>query len=381
MVNLAPPRRTHRLALFASAGVGSCVVLATLIALPSGAGAAAAGGPDLGTADTYSVLAASTVTNTGLSILSDNVGVSPGTAVTGFPPGIYGGVKHAADAQALQAKSDLLTAYNDAAGRSATGLASVDLVGLTLVPGVYKAPGQLKLTGNVTLDAQGNQDAVFIFQAASTLITSSATHVIMKNGAQPCNVWWQVGSSATLGSASFFKGTIMAHASVTVNNAVQVEGRAMANTAAVTLINDRFITPGCATGLVPSSGGSSSTGSTTGGTGSGTTGTGTGSAGTGTGTGTGTNTAGTGTGTGSGPATGRTGQLASSSPTTPSTTASTDSGSPSPTPSRTTTITTLSRTGLSSLVRQLLLVTPLLLILGGILMALGRRRTAARHRS
>jgi type VI secretion system secreted protein VgrG len=378
MVNLAPPRRTHRLALFASAGVGSCVVLATLIALPSGAGAAAAGGPDLGTADTYSVLAASTVTNTGLSILSDNVGVSPGTAVTGFPPGIYGGVKHAADAQALQAKSDLLTAYNDAAGRSATGLASVDLVGLTLVPGVYKAPGQLKLTGNVTLDAQGNQDAVFIFQAASTLITSSATHVIMKNGAQPCNVWWQVGSSATLGSASFFKGTIMAHASVTVNNAVQVEGRAMANTAAVTLINDRFITPGCATGLVPSSGGSSSTGSTTGATGSGSTGTVTG-----TGTGTGTNTAGTGigTGTGTGTATGRTLQIASSPPATPSTSAFTQTGSPSPTPSRTTTITTLSRTGLSSLVRQLLLVTPLLLILGGILMALGRRRTAARHRS
>jgi hypothetical protein len=208
--------------------------------------AAAAEAPiGLGTAATYSVLGGQAVTNTGPSILDDNVGVSPGTAITGFPPGITLGVAHAGDAHAAGAQADLITAYNDAAGRASTANIAGDLGGMTMTTGVYTASSSIGLTGTLTLDAQGDPNAVFIFQVGSTLTTASASSVSMINGAQPCNVYWQIGSSATLGTASTFKGTIMALTSITVTTGTNVEGRALARNGQVSLDSNIFSAPGC----------------------------------------------------------------------------------------------------------------------------------------
>ncbi len=213
----------------------------------------------LGTVGAYSVLGGETVTNTGPSLLGRNVGVSPGTAITGFPPGTSAGETHAADAPAGQAQSDLLTAYNDAAGRAVTANVAADLVGRTLTAGVYKAPDALALTGSLTLDGQGDPNAVFIFQATSTLITASASSVNVINGAQGCNVFWQVGSSATLGTGSTFLGTVLAQTSISVQTNVTVQGRALAHTGAVTLDNDTFTSPDCAAPAVPATASPTST--------------------------------------------------------------------------------------------------------------------------
>jgi Ice-binding-like len=202
----------------------------------------------LGTADSYAVLAGQTVTNTGPSTINGDLGVMPGSAIPGFPPGTVNGAIHAADAVALQAQSDLTTAYNDAAGRTPPALVSADLGGLTLTAGVYSAPGALGLTGALTLDAQGDPNSVFVFQAASTLITASASHVNLINGAQACNVFWQVGSSATFGTTSAFVGNVMALTSISLNNGVTLQGRALARNGSVTLINDTISAAHCAPG-------------------------------------------------------------------------------------------------------------------------------------
>ena len=191
---------------------GGLLLAIALVAVVAGNGSAVAAEPTvgLGTATGFAVLAGSTITNTGPSLISGDIGVSPGSAITGFPPGrVANGITHAADAVALQAQSDLTTAYNDAAGRTPATAAGVELGGLTLVGGVY---GNLTLgiTGTLTLDAQGDPDAVFIFQSAATLITASNSAVELINGADPCNVFWQVGSSATLGTDSAMVGTILA---------------------------------------------------------------------------------------------------------------------------------------------------------------------------
>ena len=177
----------------------------------------------LGTAGSYSVLGGTTVTNTGPSVLSSNVGVSPGSAITGFPPGTTGGVVHANDAHAAQAQADLTTAYNDAAGQASDASIGTELGGLTLAPGVYTAASSTQITGPLTLDAGGDPDAVFIFQIGSTLVTGSNSSVVLLNDAQSCHVFWQVGSSATLGTSSGFVGTIMALTSVTANTGATVE--------------------------------------------------------------------------------------------------------------------------------------------------------------
>jgi hypothetical protein len=183
----------------------------------------------------FAVLAGSTVTNTGASGVSGDVGVSPGTAVTGFPPGLASGAIHSADGAAGQAQAALATGYIDAAGRLGGTTVAGDLSGQTLVAGIYKSTSSLGLTGDLTLDAQGNPNAVFIFQISSTLITGSGSHVVLTNGANACNVFWQVGSSATLGTNSVFKGTILALTSIAVSTGAQIDGRALARNGAVTL--------------------------------------------------------------------------------------------------------------------------------------------------
>lgn len=202
----------------------------------------------LGTAVSFAVLGGSTVTNTGPSVISGDLGVHPGTAVVGFPPGtVNNGSIHAADAKAAQAQADLTTAYNDAAGRSPTATVTADLAGQTLLPGVYRGP-TLALNGTLTLDALGDPSAVFIFQAGSTLITGSASAVSLVNGASPCNVYWQVGSSATLGTNSVFAGTIMALTSVTANTGASAAGRLLARNGATTLDTNNVNLGNCAAG-------------------------------------------------------------------------------------------------------------------------------------
>jgi type VI secretion system secreted protein VgrG len=211
--------------------------------------AASAATVQLGTASAYSVLAGTTVTNTGPSVLNANLGVSPGTDLTGFPPGtVVTGVMDSANAVSLQGQADLTAAYIDAAGRPVTGSEPADLANLNLPPGVYEGPahGALSLTGPLFLDGGGDASAVFIFQTDSTLITASGSTVNLINGAQECNVFWQVGSSATLGTGSVFAGNIMALTSISVQTGVTVHGRALARNGAVTLDNDVFTSPTCA---------------------------------------------------------------------------------------------------------------------------------------
>ncbi|MHA7292051.1 ice-binding family protein [Arthrobacter sp. MDT3-24] len=230
----------------AAGGAAGVVILAAAI-LWQQAPAFAATPVNLGTATSYSVLAGTTVTNTGPTTLQRDLGVSPGTAITGFPPGNSAGATHAADAVALQAQSDVTIAYNNAAGQPLTTSVSGDLVGRTLTEGVYGSTSSLALSGQLTLDGQGNPNSVFVFQAASTLITASTSSIILTNRAQACNVFWQVGSSATLGTASSFKGTILALTSITVETGATVEGRALARNGQVALDTNVFTSPSCAT--------------------------------------------------------------------------------------------------------------------------------------
>lgn len=192
---------------------------------------------DLGTAADYGVLGASAVTNTGATVITGDLGISPNgaTSVTGFPPGVVIGNTHFADAAALQAQNDLTAAYNDLAGRACDTLISADLGGSTLAPGVYCSGSSMGLTGTLTLDAQNDPNAVFIFQMGSTLTTASAATVNVINGGQNCNVFWQVGSSATLGTTTQFVGSVVALTSITVTTGVSSSGRFLARNGAVTL--------------------------------------------------------------------------------------------------------------------------------------------------
>ena len=201
--------------------------------------------PVLGGAGAFVVLAGSTVTSTGATALTGDLGVSPGTAVTGFPPGTFTGAMHAGDATSAVGMTDLTTAYNDAAGRT-LGPVSVagNLGGLTLPPGLYKSTSSLAISsGDLTLDAQGDANAVFIFQMASTLTTTSGRAVVLAGGAKASNVFWQVGSSATLGTTSVFKGTVMANQSITLSTGATLNGRALARIGAVTLAGNAAVLP------------------------------------------------------------------------------------------------------------------------------------------
>ncbi len=190
----------------------------------------------LGTADDFAVLAGESITNTGPTTITGDVGIHPGTSVTGFESVTLDGELHETDAVAEQAKVDLVTAYNDAAGRGPVTTVATELGGQTLTGGVYdSSSGTFGITGTLTLDAEGDPNAVFIFQMESTLITATASNVNLINGAQACNVFWQVGSSATLGTGSSFSGNILALTSITLNTGATVEGRTLARNGSVTL--------------------------------------------------------------------------------------------------------------------------------------------------
>ena len=196
---------------------------------------------NLGAAGDFAVLAGSTITNTGATVVTGNLGLSPGTAVVGFPPGTINGVIHVANATAAQAKIDLASAYNDIAGRTPVITVGGDtLGGLTLVPGVYHG-GALSLTG--TLNLTGDANAIWIIQAESTLDTTAGSIINLNGGAKASNVYWKVGTSATLGANSDFKGSILAYASITVYAGAAIEGRTLAQTAAVTLNADNIALP------------------------------------------------------------------------------------------------------------------------------------------
>jgi len=166
-------------------------------------------------------------------------------SITGFPPGTVNGTTHSADAVAGQAKSDLTAAYDDAAGRTPAASVAGDIGGLTLTPGVYRSGSSVLLTGDLILDAQGDPNAVFIFQIGSTLTTASGSRVRLINSASPCNVYWQVGSSATIGTTTTFKGNVLALTSISAKTGATVDGRLLARNGAVTLENNTVKQDAC----------------------------------------------------------------------------------------------------------------------------------------
>ena len=192
----------------------------------------------LGNAAKFAVLAGSTVTSAGKTIVTGDLGVSPGTAVSGFGPGRVIGAIHAGDPASANAQNDLTTAFNSAAGRKNPAAVPANIGGMVIAPGLYKAPVSLAITGNVTLDGKNNPNSVFIFQMASTLTASTNSSVTLVNRARACNVYWEVGSSATLKTATVFKGTIMARASISVGTGAHVHGRLLARAGAVTLLGN-----------------------------------------------------------------------------------------------------------------------------------------------
>lgn len=198
----------------------------------------------MGGATTLAILAGSAISSTGATNITGDMGLSPGTSIGGFPPGILVGTQHINDAIANQAKLDLTAAYNDAAGRTATDIVTIagNIGGLTLTPGLYKSTSSLAVSsGDVTFDAKGNPNAVFIIQIASTLTTTSGRKVILSGGALASNIFWQVGTSATFGTTSVFKGTVMAMQSITFNTGATLDGRALARTGAIVMAGNTIV--------------------------------------------------------------------------------------------------------------------------------------------
>jgi len=224
--------RNHPVILAALAFIGMLLASGTSIAAVA---------PSLGTAQSFAILGATpNVTNTGPTIVTGDLGVSPAAAVVGFPPGTVIGTIHAADAIAAGAQSSNTTAYGVLAGEACNTSFGVptDLAGMTLVPGVYCFASSAANTGLLQLDAQGNANAVWVFQIATTLITGSASTVTVINSGQACNVFWQVGSSATLGTTTTFVGNILALTSITMQTGASLSGRALAQTGTVTLASN-----------------------------------------------------------------------------------------------------------------------------------------------
>jgi len=228
--------------LFAAVAVGSILFVSSSPAVAAGVPGDAA---FLDSAASFSVIGATTVTNTGPSFLNASLAVSPGSALPGFPPGLVGGATHSNDAVAIQAQVDVTTAANAILAVPSFNVGTADLDGLTFLAGSYSSPSSLLNNGTITL--QGDADDVFIFTAVSTLTTGSGSTILFTGGAQECNVFWRVGSSAILGTGSRFAGTLIALAAVSANTSATIHGRLFAQTAAVTLDSNVFTAPTCVT--------------------------------------------------------------------------------------------------------------------------------------
>jgi type VI secretion system secreted protein VgrG len=204
----------------------------------------------LGTADAFGILGATTVTNTGPSVVFQDLGVAPGTSITGFPPGIVLGTIHDDDAVAMQAQADALTGYNFLAGLPFNqNLTGQDLGGLMLNSGVYFFASSAQLTGTLTLDFQGLSNMMIVFQIGSTLNIGGGSSVLVINPGSNDQVFWQVGSSATLGTTTDFYGSVIADQSVTLDTGADINcGRAIALNGAVTMDTDNVDTGNCAVG-------------------------------------------------------------------------------------------------------------------------------------
>jgi hypothetical protein len=204
----------------------------------------AMGSVSMAGASDLAVLSGSAITNTGATNITGDMGLSPGTSVGGFPPGILTGTLRINDGIATQAKLDLTAAYNDAAGRTSTDIVTLsgNIGGLTLTPGLYKSTSSLAISsGDLTFNAMGNPNAVFIIQIASTLTTTSGRKVILSGGASAANIFWQVGTSATFGTTSVFKGTIMAMQSITFNTGAKLTGKALARNGGITMAGNTIV--------------------------------------------------------------------------------------------------------------------------------------------
>jgi len=227
----------------------SAVLAATLGAWPTAALAANVPQPRLLTAGNYTVIGGSAITNTGSTVITGNLALFPGTSVTGGAT--VTGTSDVNNAAASQAQTDLVTTYNDAAGATCTNnLTGKDLGGMTLTPGVYCFDSSAQLTGTLTLDGQGNTNPTFIFKIGSSLTTASGSRVVLQNGAGACAVFWQVTSSATLGTTTSFQGNLITLASITMNTAATIGvgggvngGRALARTAGAVSLDTNTITP------------------------------------------------------------------------------------------------------------------------------------------
>jgi len=227
---------------------GSALILAMGV-LTAGLTASAAGPTTvgLGTAAGFAVLGGSGITNTGTTVINGDLGSFPTTTITGFPPGTVTGTNHAGDGVTQGAKTDLVTAYNDAAGRTPVTTIPTELGGTTLTAGVYTAAsGTFGLTGTLTLNGGGDATSVFIFQMPTTLTTATSSMVTLSGSAQSCNVFWQVGSSATLGGSTTFRGNILALTSITLVTSATVDGRLLARNGAVTLDTNTITKATCA---------------------------------------------------------------------------------------------------------------------------------------
>lgn len=231
-----------------TSGAAIAVAGATALLLVGAVGPAqAASTVGLGTAGSFVVLAGAGVTNTGPTTLGGDIGTFPTTSISGAGTLTVTGTNHGGDAVTQGAKTDLTTAYDAAAGQGPTTPVSTDLGGLTLTPGVYNSASSMALTGALTLNAAGDPNAVWVFQAGSTLTTASGSAVRLTGGAQACHVFWQVGSSATLGTGSTFRGTVLALTSITVTTGTTIEGRVLARNGAVTLDTNVITAPACTT--------------------------------------------------------------------------------------------------------------------------------------